>query len=290
MSPASSRLGKVPGVTSPPPNSPSPDPTSPPPASPPPASPTPSRRPPLVAVVAPRLRPGRVTSWPGAAEAVQVEYSDGLRRAGGVPVAIGVGEHADPAAYLARFDGLLLVGGPDVDPAFFGEEKHPEVYGIDRLRDELEIGLCHAALAAGAPILAICRGIQVLNVALGGTLHQHLPDLGLPVAHGVPAGSSEPAHHSVEVTAGSRLAGLVGATTVEDCVSIHHQAVRDVAPGLVATAWSADGVVEAIETPPGGPWCVAIQWHPERSAETDPVQQRIFDEFVAEVVRSEAAA
>lgn len=279
MSPVSSLSGKVPSVT------------------------------PLVLVVAPRLRPGRVTGWPGAAEVLEVEYSDALRRAGAVPVALGVGgvggpatpaaatpaaPAPDPGGYLGRFDGLLLVGGPDIDPALFGEEQHPEVKRIDRRRDELEIALCQAALAARLPILAICRGIQVLNVALAGTLHQHLPDLHLPVTHSAP-GSDEYARHPVEVAPASRLAALVGATTVgattvgattvERCVSLHHQAVHDVAPGLVATAWSADGLIEGLETPAGGPWCVGVQWHPELSAETDPVQQGIFDGFVAETAR-----
>lgn len=241
--------------------------------------------PPLIAVAAPRLAPGRVSGWAGAAEAVQLEYSDGLRRAGAVPVALGWDPAVDPSSYLARFDGLMLVGGPDVDPSRYGAAAHPAAYGLDACRDEAEVVLSRAALAMGLPLFGVCRGIQLLNVALGGTLWQHLPDLDLPVSHGVPAGSGTQAVHPVDVAPGSRLACLMGATRVEGCISIHHQAVRDLAPGLVATAWSPDGLVEAVETPPDGPWCVAVQWHPERSAAGDPRQQALFDGFVARTLR-----
>lgn len=237
--------------------------------------------PPLIAVVAPRLAPGRVSGWAGAAEAVQSEYLDALRRAGSVPVALG----AEPGVDLARFDGLMLVGGPDVEPPRYGEAAHPAVYGVDPCRDETEAVLSRAALAAGLPLFAVCRGIQLLNVAFGGTLWQHLGDLNLPVAHGVPAGSGVPARHAVEVAPGSRLAGLLGATRVDGCISIHHQSVRDLAPGWVITARSSDGLVEGMETPPDGPWCVAVQWHPERAAAEEPLQQALFDGFVARAAR-----
>lgn len=242
-------------------------------------------RTPLIAVVAPRLAPGRVSGWPGVAEAVQYEYSEGLRRAGALAVGLGGVPAGDPASFLERFDGLMLIGGPDVDPTYYDEDPHPAVYGLDAGRDELESELSRAALALGLPIFGICRGIQLLNVALGGTLWQHLPDLDLACPHGVPSGSVTPARHDVEVAPGSRLAALVGTTRVADCISIHHQAVRDLAPGLVVTARSPDGVIEAVETPPDGPWCVAVQWHPERAAAEEPVQQALFDGFVARAAR-----
>lgn len=238
---------------------------------------------PLIAVAAPRLAPGRVAGWEGPAEAMQNDYLDGLRRAGALPVALGGMPAGDPSVYLKRFDGLMLVGGADVEPSRYGASAHPAAYGFDPCRDEFEVVLSRAALTIGLPLFAICRGIQVLNVALGGTLWQHLPDLDLPVAHGVPSGSRAPACHPVDIAPGSRLAGALGATRAEGCVSIHHQAVRDLAPGLLATAWSADGLIEAVETPAEGPWCVAVQWHPERSAAEDPVQQALFDGFVARV-------
>jgi putative glutamine amidotransferase len=241
---------------------------------------------PLIAVAAARLPAGRVSGWTDSGEAVQTQYLEGLRRGGGLPVALGGPLDVDPAELLAPFAGLVLLGGPDVDPARYGETAQPEVYGIDARRDRFELSLVRAALEQGLPFFGVCRGLQVLNVALGGTLWQHLGDLDLPVAHGVPAGEGAPAVHPVDVGPGSRLAGLVGgAGRIERCVSIHHQAVRRIAPSLVATGRSPDGQVEALETPPGGPWCVGIQWHPERSAEGDPVQQGLFDGFVAQLAR-----
>jgi putative glutamine amidotransferase len=237
---------------------------------------------PLIAVAATSLASGRVRGWSDSSEAVQSQYLDGLRRAGGLPVALGGPHDGDPAEILAPFAGLMLTGGADVDPALYGEAAASQVYGIDDLRDVFEMGLIRAAVAAGLPLFGICRGAQVLNVAFGGSLWQHLGDLHLSVAHGVPVGTAVPAVHAVEVAPGSRLAKLIGgAAGIEQCISIHHQAVRDVAAPLVATAWSADGLVEALETPPDGPWCVAVQWHPERAAASDAVQQGLFDGFVA---------
>jgi putative glutamine amidotransferase len=242
----------------------------------------------LIAVAAPRLAAGRVSGWADSSEAVQSQYLDALRRAGGLPVALGGPLDGDPRELLAPFAGLVLLGGADVDPALYGEAVRPEVYGIDAARDRFEVGLTRAALAVSLPLFGVCRGVQVLNVALGGTLWQHLGDLDLAVAHGVPGGGrGAPATHPVDVARGSRLAGLAGgAARIESCVSIHHQAVRRIAPGLVATGWSSDGQVEALETPRDGPWCVGVQWHPERSAEIDAAQQRLFDGFVAALGRS----
>jgi putative glutamine amidotransferase len=243
---------------------------------------------PLIAVAPYRLAQGRVSGWTDSSEAVPSSYVKALRRARSVPVVLGCPdlEPATPAAslapLLAPFAGLVLLGGGDVDPARYGQDREDQVYGTDPARDGYEIALVRAALQADLPVLGICRGAQVLNVALGGTLWQHLEDLHLPVAHGSPDGMIVPAVHDVEVLAGSRLAGLVkGAGGVARCVSIHHQSVRQVADGLRAVAWSADGQIEAVETEADGPWCVAVQWHPERSAATDPVQQGLFDGFVA---------
>jgi putative glutamine amidotransferase len=239
---------------------------------------------PLVAVAAARLSPGRVAGWSDGAEATPWQYLDGLRRAGLIPVVVAPAGGDEPAEIMAVFAGLVLTGGADVEPHRYGAEAHPSVYGLDAERDEREISLARHCVDAGVPLLAICRGIQVLNVALGGTLEQHLPDRGLPVAHGRPAGDAEPAVHPVGVVAGSRLAKACGgADVLEGCVSIHHQAVDRLAPGLVATGHSADGVVEAAETPAGAPWCLAVQWHPERSAASDPAQQAVFDAFAGAV-------
>jgi 23S rRNA (uracil1939-C5)-methyltransferase len=233
-----------------------------------------------VAVAAARLEPGRVAGWTDAAEGAPVRYLDGLRRAGVLPVLIAPTDEASVTELLEPFAGLLLTGGADVHPELYGEQPHASVYGVDPERDRREIALVRAALARRLPLFAICRGTQVLNVALGGTLVQHLPDLGHRVAHGVPVGMGEPATHPVDVAAGSRLAAAVGEDPVlKGCVSIHHQAIATLAPGLQVTARSSDGLVEAVETPADGAWCLAVQWHPERSADIDPAQQAVFDAF-----------
>jgi putative glutamine amidotransferase len=247
-----------------------------------------SARRPLVAVAASRLAPGRVTAWSDGAEAAPSQYMEALRRAGTLPVVVG-GEAGDVDDLLARVDGLVLLGGGDVEPACYGQEPHPTTYGTDGARDGFEVAAVRWAVATGLPLLGVCRGVQVLNVALGGTLHQHLPDVvsaggaGAEVAHGVPAGAGEPAVHAVNPEAGSRLAAVTAAGgPLGRCVSIHHQGVDRVAAGLVVTARAADGVVEALETPPAAAgWCLAVQWHPERSAAQDPAQQAVFDAFAA---------
>jgi putative glutamine amidotransferase len=241
-----------------------------------------------VAVAPACLPAGRVSGWTDSAEAVSSDYLDGLRRAGLRPAVTGPAPSAgsDGDDILGPWAGLVLCGGPDVDPQRYREETHPAVYGVDDRRDAHEVGLVRAALDAGRPVLAICRGLQVLNVALGGTLVQHLPDLPRLIAHGVPVGAGEPAVHPVEVTAGSRLAAAVDSTRIDACVSIHHQAVDSVADGLVVTARSRDGVVEALEPTDPGTWCLAVQWHPERSAARDGAQQAIFGAFADAVRRS----
>jgi putative glutamine amidotransferase len=224
-----------------------------------------------------------VAGWQDGAAAVPTAYTAALSRAGVRP-AILVGP--DPGSIddvLSLVDGVVLLGGGDVNPALYHQAPEPEVYGIEPDRDALELELSRSAVAAGVPLLAICRGAQVLNVALGGTLVQHLPDRAGSGAHGRPESDGTPAVHDVTVQVGSRLAAaLGGADVLPDCISIHHQAADRVAPGLVVTARSADGVVEALEaTTPG--WVLGVQWHPERSAATDPRQQAIFDAFALAV-------
>ena len=233
----------------------------------------------LVAVAPSLLYAGRVAGWTDESEGVPSEYLGGLRRAGVIPVVLG--DPGVPAAdVVGTWAGVVLCGGPDVAPATYGQTPHPAVYGVDERRDRWEMDLVLAAGCAGVPVLAICRGIQILNVALGGTLVQHLPDVDDRVAHGVPVGDGVPASHPVDIVAGSRLAASQGgAAGVASCVSIHHQAIADVADGLVVTARSPDGLVEAVETPADAGWCLAVQWHPERSAARDPAQQAVFDAF-----------
>jgi putative glutamine amidotransferase len=231
---------------------------------------------PLVAIVSYALPPGRVTSWDTGAHALPEPYVGALRRAGARAALLAAPDEGPPEEVLERFDGLVLPGGGDVEPSLYGAGPHPHEYGVSRDRDALEIGLVQAADRLLLPTLAICRGIQVVNVAFGGTLHQHLPDVPGVGTHGAP-GSGPPAMHEVKVSESSRLAAACGTTTLT-CVSHHHQGIDRLGGGLGPVAWAGDGLIEAVERPEG--WLVAVQWHPEGSAEADPAQQALFDAFV----------
>src|SRR5437588_8915540 len=229
--------------------------------------------PPLVAVPAARLAPGRIVGWTPGGVAVPTPYIEALWRAGARVVLIVPGDPGTPPPW----DGLLLAGGGDIDPARYRAGAHPKVSGVDADRDELELGLARRALDAGTPLLAICRGVQVLNVATGGTLHPHLPDVEGLATH-ADAGL-EPAH-DVRARPDSLLATACG-TRLAACPSQHHQGLDRLGQGLVATGWADDGLVEAVEVAGGGGWAVGVQWHPERAADVEPAQQALFDAFVA---------
>ena len=151
------------------------------------------------------------------------------------------------------------------------------LHGLEPDRDELEISLLHAAGRGGVPVLCICRGMQVMNVAFGGTLFQHLPDRPGLLEHGVPAEGTE-STHDVKVASGSRLAAAARAEVLI-CSSHHHQGVDIPGTGILATGWSEDGLVEAIEREADG-WMLGVRWHPEDTADEDPGQQRLFDTLV----------
>ena len=191
----------------------------------------------------------------------------------------------DHASLVRRYDGLMLLGGDDIDPVLYGARASEHVYGAESDRDAFEIGMLHAAIAANVPVLAICRGHQVLNVAFGGTLHQHITDRDDVVGHGIPAQDDGAELHEVDVDEGSRLGDALGATRAV-CSSHHHQAVDKVGEGLRVVARAPDGIVEGLElADTAAPWAVGVQWHPEETAEHDPVQQRLFDRFVAEAAK-----
>lgn len=240
---------------------------------------------PLIAVSGRPRKPGQVSQWPSTHAAVmQMTYLEALWRAGGDEAILAPRSITDAEAehLLSRVDGLILVGGGDMDPTHFGQDQHPEVYGIEPHSDALELALVRAAMRTGTPTLAICRGLQVLNVALGGTLHQHItgqPGFG---EHGDPRlGHAE---HPVEVEAGTLLAKAIGgAARIDRCWSYHHQAIDLLGEGLMVSGRSSDGAIEAVELADGDqhPWMVAIQWHPERTAHEDPHQQSLFDGLVA---------
>lgn len=232
---------------------------------------------PLIAVVAYHLRPGRVAQWRVGGYGVPEPYIDAIRRAGGLPELVLPGDPRTPRELLGRFDGLLLVGGGDVEPWRFGQEPHERVSGLEPDRDAFETDLLHEADGRSMPALCICRGMQVLDVAFGGSLVQHLPDDERYQQHGTP-NAGEELLHDVEVTPGSRVELATGAR-VFSCSSHHHQGVERVGDGLMATGRSADGLVEAIEREGDG-WIVGVQWHPEDTAALDPAQQGLFDAFV----------
>jgi putative glutamine amidotransferase len=177
----------------------------------------------------------------------------------------------------------VLTGGPDVDPARYGQRAHNEVYGIDAVADAFELALTHAACHQGLPTLAICRGIQVLNVALGGTLDQHITGRNGVGAHGVPAVDDGSAPHPVSLEEGSVVARAMGELR-PTCSSHHHQAVDRLGDGLNVTGQTDDGIVEAVELD-GVSTLLAVQWHPEDTAADDPAQQRLFDTVVAQAAR-----
>ncbi len=209
--------------------------------------------------------------------ALRENYFAVLRRAGALPVALPH-EADDADDYLARIDGLVITGGAfDVDPALFGDaERHATVVTRDR-RTGFELAAARAAHARDMPLLGICGGQQLLNVALGGTLIQHIPD-AVPgaLAHEQPNPRDEPGH-SVRITPGTLLHRIVGADELA-VNSAHHQAVREVAPGLVVDALAPDGVIEGIEDP-GRRFCLGVEWHPEYLVSDGDAL--IFDAFVA---------
>lgn len=204
-------------------------------------------------------------------------YVAAIARGGATVAMVAPTAADDPAAILDRFDGLLLAGGGDVAPDRYGAEPHERTYGTDSGRDALEIALVRRATDVGIPTLAICRGIQVLNVALDGTLIQHIPDLPGTVPHGEPVGG-EGARHRVKLSEPSHLAEASGTAELV-CASHHHQALDRLGDGLTAVGWSEDGLIEAVEHESG--WIVGVQWHPETTAAEDPAQQGLFDALVA---------
>jgi putative glutamine amidotransferase len=239
---------------------------------------------PLIAVPAYHLANDRVARWPQGGYGVPKPYLDALRRAGARVAIVPPGEDGDPDDLLAPFDGLLLVGGGDVEPARYGAEPEEHVYGVEPDRDELEIGLVRAADRIAMPTLCVCRGMQVMNVAFGGSLLQHLPLIPDLLEHGVPLEGTQTIHDVVP-TPGSRLSAATKSGPLASA-SHHHQGIDRLGYGLAVTGRSADGLVEAIERVVDDPeddretWMLGVQWHPEETADGDPAQQSLFDALV----------
>ena len=204
------------------------------------------------------------------------DYEAAVRRAGATPKALSLDEPTSAA--LDGVDGLLLTGGDDVDPRLYGEPPHAAYDVSEPGRDAFEIDLVQRALAADLPVLAICRGLQVLNVALGGTLIQDIPSEPRTLLQHDAQGPPNTLAHTVAIAPGSCLAALVGPDGARAVNSRHHQAIRALGQGLVVTGTSPDGVVEAAEVPTAR-FCVGVQWHPENFHATGEFD-RLFEGFV----------
>jgi putative glutamine amidotransferase len=207
---------------------------------------------------------GVVRTWEGADRTgVNGAYVQALLAAGGVPLILSplIGPAVAGRA-LEGLDGLILTGGEDMDPAWYGANPSPLLSPPSRERDLFELALFAVARQRELPILGICRGIQVINVALGGTLFQDLPSERPSEVNHRPEGPRDLRSHRVRLRSDSRAAAALGGTTMT-VNSSHHQAIKELAPGLMAVGWSDDEVIEAVESPAATPWLLAVQWHPE---------------------------
>ncbi len=195
------------------------------------------------------------------ASSVGINYVKSVRKAGGVPLIIPITtDEAEIAKVIETIDGLLMTGGEDVEPARYGEEAIPQLGKVNPERDEFDLALVRQAVSKGIPVLAVCRGVQVMNVAFGGTLYQDIPSQLLQSHIGHKVSSGNIVAHSINIAEETLLYRLLGNTA--EVNSTHHQSVKDVAPGFIVSAVSDDGIVEAIEKT-GSECVIGVQFHPE---------------------------
>jgi putative glutamine amidotransferase len=211
---------------------------------------------------------------------VNSTYLNAIQQAGGVPVALPPQLSGRSWERLAAgLDGLLLTGGGDIDPTLFGETPHPTLYDVAPVRDTFEASAARWALERRVPLLCICRGVQVLNVALGGSLYQDVAtEPGTTLTHSQKEPRDQPTH-KVKVAPGSRLADVMGADEVE-VNSMHHQALKTLGRGLVAVAWAPDQLVEGVEMPEQPSFVLGVQWHPEELTGHSDAARRLFAALV----------
>jgi putative glutamine amidotransferase len=192
--------------------------------------------------------------------ALGLPYLRGLEAAGALPLVMPPLHEDAIEPLLDRLDGICLSGGPDLDPAGYGAEPHPELGPIEPNLDRFELAVARRADARGMPILAICRGTQAINIVRGGTLHQHLPEISTEIAHRQRTPGNQTSH-SIEVVVGSELAAALGGTEI-DVISFHHQALDRLGEGLEVSARAPDGTIEGVEDP-ARPFLIGVQWHAE---------------------------
>ncbi len=230
---------------------------------------------PLIGIVTSRIhRRGNTAMYLNEA------YVQAVLRGGGAPVLIPLGLPEETLrGILPRLDGVVFSGGGDMHPKTYHSHMHPKVSDVDRDRDRVELSLFPEILQSNKPFLGICRGFQVLNVALGGTLYEDILDqhTGAMRHSYYPEFPRDYPAHPVQVSEESRLARILGKPLLE-VNSLHHQGIRDLAPGLKPTAYAPDGIVEGVELP-GHPFCLAVQWHPEAMPDVAEMRQ-IFQAFV----------
>ena len=219
---------------------------------------------------------------------VNSTYLNAIQQAGGVPVALPA--QLSPRSWerlAARLEGILLTGGGDIDPTLFGETPHPTLSDVSPMRDTFEATAARWALEHGVPLLCVCRGLQVLNVALGGSLYQDVgTEPGTQLEHSQKGPRDEPTH-KVKVTPGSRLAEVMGADEVE-VNSMHHQAIKTLGRGLTASAWAPDQLVEGVELPTSDSFVLGVQWHPEGLIEHSDPARRLFSALVTHAAAARA--
>jgi putative glutamine amidotransferase len=222
-------------------------------------------------------------AWEAHTALLPFVYVDAVRRSGGRAVLLPPGgDDNEASATVAGLDGLIVAGGPDIDPIRYGAARHPQTQPPVTVRDAWDLAVTSHALRLGVPLLAICRGMQVLNVCRGGTLHQHVPDLVGHARHDGPTAGY--GRHQVHVSPGSMLAGILPSGEYFGVPTHHHQAVDLPGDGLKAVAWEEDGTIEAVEAGPSeldglSGFVLGVQWHPERG--DDP---RLFTALVRAAV------
>jgi len=244
---------------------------------------------PLIAVSGGYERATRSDGWTGDAVLIPADYTRAVEAAGAVPLVIppSAGALAAAEGLLATVDGILLTGGWDIAPTHYGRDPHPESETTDPQRDLLELALVRGALERGIPVLGICRGMQLINVVTGGTLHQHLPEIVGHHDHRSHVASIDRNRHDVRLESRSRVATWEAATVL-NAASHHHQGIDDLGTGLTVTGWAPDGLPEAVEMT-DHPFLLGVQWHPEVDRET-PLVRALVDAAGSRHTRNRALA